>query len=114
MAGIIDSTNYFTCNEKVIIIGLNSLDYTLAYFLKKNIGFGKVKKMNQNNETFLALIIQHEQGILKFIELINEKLRTTTRYNLIINNILKQESFKNFDKEFTMLPKHLTCFFENH
>lgn len=60
LAGFIDSNGDFSystlllSNSPQLIIGFNSSDAYLAYYLRGKIGYGKVKKVKDNN-TFLLI-----------------------------------------------------------
>ena len=96
LAGLIDGDGHFSKIQQLIIV-FNSLDLSLAYFIKQKLGYGKIKKVKDKN-TFL-LVVSSKKGLEKVIRLINEKIRTENKYNQIINNILKHKSFICFKNE---------------
>nr|YP_010556912.1 LAGLIDADG endonuclease [Cordyceps blackwelliae]UYS92294.1 LAGLIDADG endonuclease [Cordyceps blackwelliae] len=84
LAGLIDGAGHFN-NKKELIIIFHSLNLSLAYFVKKRLGFGKVRKIKDKDTCFL--IVTADKGIQKIINLINGKIRTENIYNQIINSI---------------------------
>nr|NP_001343042.1 uncharacterized protein SPBC1348.13 [Schizosaccharomyces pombe]G2TRS8.1 PUTATIVE PSEUDOGENE: RecName: Full=Cox1 intron-like protein SPBC1348.13 [Schizosaccharomyces pombe 972h-]CAO77655.2 similar to fragment of cox1 intron protein [Schizosaccharomyces pombe] len=58
--------------------------------------FGIVRKIKDKNA--ILFIIANSKGIERVITLINNKFRTTSKYNQIINNIFAQPRFKEFSK----------------
>lgn len=91
LAGLIDGDGHFSKIQQ-LVIAFDIKDAFLAYFIKKTLGFGQVKKVKNKNACIF--IISSKKGIEKVINLINNKLRTNNRYNQVIDNIL---SHKNFD-----------------
>lgn len=103
LAGLIEADGHFTSHQQLVIV-FNSLDASLAYYIKKRIGFGSVKKVKDKN-AFL-LVISAKKGLEKVINLINGKLITPgtfpsgeNKYNQIIINILNHSRFADFKKE---------------
>jgi hypothetical protein len=92
LAGLIDGKGHFNNIPQLVII-FNSLDVFLAYYLKKAIGFGNVRKVKDKN--VYLLIITNKEGLLRVINLINGKLRTTNKYDQLINNVLIDKSYSN-------------------
>jgi hypothetical protein len=66
---------------------------SLAYFIKSQIGYGKVKK-NKNKDS-INLIVDNLIGINKIIYLINGKIRSQNILTQIEKNILTNINFKN-------------------
>ena len=97
LAGLIDSNGHFNNKQELIII-FNLLDASLAYFLKKQIGYGKINKNNNN----IHLIINTNKGLERVINLINGKIRT--------NNILKSDYFIKYNN----ITLNLDNNFNNH
>ena len=96
LAGLIDGDGHFSSKQQLIIV-FNILDVSLAYYLKKELGFGIVKKVKDKNA--ILLIIAAKKGIEKVIYLINGKIRTENKYNQIINNILTNFMYKELNKK---------------
>ncbi|OAX30958.1 homing endonuclease [Rhizopogon vinicolor AM-OR11-026] len=76
LAGLIEGDGHFS-------------NASLAYYIKKIIGFGSIKKVKDKN-AFL-FIISSKEGLEKVIKLINGKLITENKYNQIMNNILNHK-----------------------
>ena len=96
LAGLIEGNGNFNSTQQLVIV-FNSLDASLAYYIKNRLGFGSVKKVKDKN-AFL-LVISAKKGIEKVIHLINGKLITDNKYNQIIQNILNHRSYADFKKE---------------
>jgi len=90
LAGLIDGDGHFSKQQQLVIV-FNSLDVSLAYYIKKQIGFGNMRKV-KNKKAFL-LIIGSKKGLEKVINLINGKIRTKNKLDQICNNILKHKHF---------------------
>jgi hypothetical protein len=95
LAGLIDGQGYFTSKQQ-LVIEFHPLDSSLAYYLKKRIGFGSVKIVK--NKKVLILVIGAKEGLKKIINLINGKIRTENKLNQIINNILDQDKYTDFKR----------------
>jgi hypothetical protein len=96
LAGLIDGDGHFSSKQQLVIV-FNSLDVSLAYYIKKRLSFGSVKKVKDKN-AFL-FIIASKKGIEKVINLINGKIRTENKFNQINNNILNHDNFIEFRKK---------------
>jgi hypothetical protein len=94
IAGLIEGSSHIRFGE--INIVLNKRDVSLAYYLKKVIGYGSVRLDTKNNACYYSVF--KKEGRDKILNLINGKLR----------GYEKIEQFKkhNYDKEFniTILP----------
>lgn len=108
LAGLIDADGYFS-NIPQLVLVFSYPDAFLAYYLKKKLGFGNVRKVKDKNA--FILVVSNKEGILKIINLINGKLRTEHRFNQVINNIIMNDKYKNLNINFTM---DLTNNFSNH
>lgn len=95
LAGLIDGNSDF--KEQQLVIEFHSLDAFLAYYIKKRLGFGSVKKVKDKN-TFV-LVIAARKGMKKVINLINGKIRTKNKFFEIINNILNHDNYAKFRKK---------------
>ena len=95
LAGLIDGDGHFSKQQQLVIV-FHSLDVSLAYYIKKRLGFGKVKKVKDKNA--FILVLSSKKGIEKVITLINGKIRTENKYNQIINNILSHNTYIEFKK----------------
>lgn len=108
LAGLIDALGQFT-NKQQLVIEFNSLDASLAYYIKKRVGFGRVKKVKNQ----FILEIDAIKGLEKVINLINGKIRRENKLNQIINNILNQDNYVEFRKKIS-LHCNSTKDFKNH
>lgn len=89
LAGLIDGVGEI--NSSKLIIYLNKNDNSLAYWLKKRIGYGKIKKSLNNKE--LKLIITNIEGLVRVLELINGKLKW--KYDEVNNKMLLNNTLIN-------------------
>ena len=99
LAGLIDGDGHFSSQQQLIIV-FNSSDIHLAYYIKKIIGFGQVKKVKLKNA--YIYIISNKEGIIRILNLINGKLRTLNKFNQVINNILTHPKFSEEAGEFNI------------
>ena len=106
LAGLIDGDGHFSKIRQLIIV-FSSPDAFLAYYLKEKLGYGSVKKVKDKNA--YILVVSKKEGILKVLDLINGKLRTKSKFDQVINNVLSHIVYKDID--FTM---NLSNDFNNH
>uniref|UniRef100_UPI0021FEAE7E hypothetical protein n=1 Tax=Pleurocordyceps sinensis TaxID=99896 RepID=UPI0021FEAE7E len=99
LAGLIDGDGHFN-NQQHLVIVFSSPDVQLAYYIKEVIGFGHIRKVKDKNA--YIYVISNKDGILKTINLINNKLRTTNKYNQIITRILESPKYLNENIVFNM------------
>lgn len=92
LAGLIDGDGHFSKSLQLVVV-FNELDASLAYFIKKKIGFGNIYKVK--NKKAIILVISNRTGLLKVINLINGKIRTENKLNQINNNILTNPYFNS-------------------
>ena len=95
LAGLIDGDGHFSKKQQ-LVIAFNSLDTYLAYYLKKQIGYGSIQKVKDKNA--VLLVVSAVKGIEKVINLINGKLRSQSKLDQIFNNILNHDNFSNISK----------------
>ena len=95
LAGLIDGDGHFSSKQQ-LVIAFNSLDTFLAYYLKKEIGYGSIYKVKGKNA--VILVISDVKGMEKVINLINGKLRTENKLDQITLNILSHIKFKDFSR----------------
>lgn len=95
LAGLIDGDGYFSSKQQLIIV-FNLLDIQLTYFIKKQIGFGSVKKVKNKNA--VLLIVSSTQGLVKVINLINGKLRSQSKLDQINKSILSDKKYAEYSK----------------
>ncbi len=99
LAGLIDGDGHFSEIAQLVIV-FSASDAFLAYYLKKSLGFGNVRKVKNKNA--YLLIIANKEGILKVINLINGKLRTKSKFNQVFNDVLKNKNYSDYDINFTL------------
>lgn len=95
LAGLIDGDGHFSSKQQ-LVIAFNSLDTHLAYYLKKQIGYGSVQKVKNKNA--VLLVVSAIKGIERVINLINGKLRSQSKLDQISNNILNHPNFSDINK----------------
>ena len=90
LAGLIDGAGKFVIKNLNIqlVIRFEYSDASLAYFIKKRLGFGRVIK-NENNRTLIFLIDKVE-GVIKVINFVKDKIRNQEILDQIKNNICLQ------------------------
>jgi len=79
-----------------LVITFNILDISLAYFIKKQIGYGSVYKVKTKNA--VILVIAAKKGLETVINLINGKLRSKNKFIQINKNILNNIKFLDFKR----------------
>lgn len=94
LAGLIDGDGHFSSKQQLVIV-FSGFDASLAYFIKKRLGFGNVRKVQDKNA--YLLIVSNTEGLTKVINLINGKLRTY-KYNQVIYNIFSHYRYDNLKK----------------
>jgi LAGLIDADG endonuclease len=72
LAGLIDGDGHFS-NQQQLIIVFNSSDVSLAYYIKKQLGFGIIRKV-KDKKVFI-LIVGSKKGLERVISLINGKIK---------------------------------------
>jgi len=82
LAGLIESEGSFQGNQ--LIISFHELDAPLAYYIKKQIGYGSVSKI-QGKRAY-KLVISKKAGVLKVIRLIDGKLRGWSKIEQVKRN----------------------------
>lgn len=102
LAGLIDGDGHFSSKQQLVLV-FNSLDASLAYYIKERLGFGSVHKVKDKNA--LILVIAARKGMEKVINLINGKIRTENKFNQITNNILNNENYAEFRKKISWPSK---------
>ena len=115
LAGLIDGDGHFSSKQQLVIV-FHSSDVSLAFYIKKYLGFGSIKRV-KNKNAFL-LVIASKKGLERVINLINGKIRTENKYNQIINNILNNDKFveirKNISFKLNSQDPSGACNFTNH
>jgi hypothetical protein len=100
----------FSSKQQLVIV-FNSLDASLAYYIKKRIGYGSIRKVKDKNA--MELTIAAIKGMEKVINLINGKIRTENKFNQITKNILNNVNYTVFSKNIS-LKLNLDRNLENH
>jgi len=108
IAGLIDGDGHFSSIQQLVIV-FSSPDAFLAYYLKKRLGYGNVKKVKDKNA--YILVVSNKQGMLNILNLVNGKLRSEHRFNQVINNVLKNTTYSSLGLEFTLNSSNN---FDNH
>jgi hypothetical protein len=90
LGGLIDGDGHFSSKQQLVIV-FHILDVSLAYYIKKQLGFGNINKVKKKNA--YLLIISSKEGIIKVINLINGKIRTENKLNQINKNILSNNKY---------------------
>lgn len=101
LAGLIDGDGHFSSKQQLVLV-FNSLDASLAYYIKERLGFGSVHKVKDKNA--IILVIAARKGMEKVINLINGKIRTENKFNQITNNILNNENYAEVRKKIRRAP----------
>ena len=95
LAGLIDGDGHFSSKQQLVIV-FNLLDIQLAYFIKKQLGFGIIRKVKNKNA--VLLIIASNKGLEKVLHLVNGKLRSFSKIDQINKNILSDKKYTKFNK----------------
>lgn len=93
LAGLIDGDGYFHKHKNYLTISYNLKDIIVAEWLKDQIGYGIIKKLN--NKNYISYKISDIEGLLKVLELINGKLKTKIKYDQVNKNLLKKNEELN-------------------
>jgi hypothetical protein len=110
LAGLIDSDGHFSSKQQLVIV-FNSLDVSLAHYVKERIGYGTIRKIKDKNVIILIILVK--KGLEKVINLINGKIRTENKLNQITKNILNHENYTEFSQTIS-LKLNLDRNLENH
>jgi hypothetical protein len=94
LAGLIEGDGYF--GDHKFEIAFNKEDTFLAYFIKKQIGYGSVFKLKNRNS--VRYVLRHSEGLKKVINLVNGKFLTNSK----IDQLLKHKY--NIKFNITILP----------
>lgn len=110
LAGLIDSSGDINKKKQLVIV-FKEIDISLAYYIKKRIGYGSVKKIKDKNS--VLLVISKEKGIKKVIAWINGKLKSRIKYNQIIRNLLNCSNYIDYKRQINF-RKSLSKDLNNH
>jgi len=69
-----------------MVIAFNYLDASLAYYIKRRLNYGSVKKVKNKNA--VVFVIHNREGLDKIINLVNGKLRIQYKIDDIEKQIL--------------------------
>lgn len=94
LAGLIEGDGYF--GDHKFEIAFNKEDTFLAYFIKKQIGYGSVLKLKNRNS--VRYVLRHSEGLKRVINLVNGKFLTNSK----IDQLLKHKY--NIKFNITILP----------
>src|SRR5436190_1132191 len=61
LAGLIDGDGHFSKQQQLVIV-FNSLDVSLAYYIKKQIGFGNMRKVKNKKKIDTLILIKNFLG----------------------------------------------------
>jgi hypothetical protein len=84
LAGLIDGDGSF--GKRSMVIAFNYLDASLAYYIKRRLNYGSVKKVKNKNA--VVFVIPNREGLEKIINLVNGKLRIQYKIDDIEKQIL--------------------------
>lgn len=104
LAGLIEGDGYF--GDHRFEIAFNEVDTFLAYFIKKQIGYGSVLKLKNKNS--VRYVLRHSEGLKRVLYLVNGKFLTNNK----INQLLKHKYDLKFNT--TILPPAKFNLFSNH
>lgn len=110
LAGLIDGDGHFSSKQQLVIV-FNSLDIQSAYYIREQIGHGNVRKVKNKNA--VLIVVASKKGIERIINLINNKIRTTSKFGQINNNILASSQYLEYSKTIT-LSLNTSNNLENH
>jgi hypothetical protein len=110
LAGLIDGSGQFN-DKQELIIDFHALDASLAYFIKKRLGYGSVKKITTRNS--YILVVSSSEGLKKAINLINGKFRSEKILNQINTKILNNNKFTDLKTKIN-LKNNLDTDLKNH
>lgn len=90
LAGLIEGDGWFGLNQLHIIF--SEKDISLAYYIKKRIGYGNVYKIKDKKA--VRYICKNKKGLYTILSLINGKLVSEFKYRQLINH--------NYNKNFNL------------
>jgi hypothetical protein len=82
LAGLIEGNGYF--GDHRFEIAFNEKDAFLAYFIKKQIGYGSVLKLK--NKHSVRYVLRHPEGLKRVLNLVNGKFLTNNKINQLLNH----------------------------
>ena len=104
LAGLIEGDGWF--GKKQLHIIFSESDTSLAYYIKKRIGYGNVYKIK--NKKAVRYICKHSEGLTNIISLINGKFLSKFKYEQLIKH--------NYNEDFNIkiLPPLLELSLDNY
>ena len=104
LAGLIEGDGWF--GKKELQIAFSAGDVSLAYLIKKRIGYGNVYKFKDKKA--FRYICKHQKGLFIILNLINGKLLSYPKHTQLINH--------NYSKDFnyTILPPRNNLTLDNY
>jgi LAGLIDADG endonuclease/LAGLIDADG-like domain len=103
LAGLIDADGHI--NKKELAITFHTNDLSVAYNLKKVIGYGSIRKLK--NTRAYNFEIYSKKGLSQVVELINNKLRLPLRINQFNTHLVPKIGCKATKQD-------LSCLLNNH
>jgi len=94
LAGLIDGDGHFSSAEQLVIV-FHNLDVSLAYYIKKRLGYGSVKPVKNKNA--VIFVISSKKGLEVVFNLITGKLRHINKI-IQVNKILENDKYKEIKK----------------
>jgi hypothetical protein len=82
LAGLIEGDGYF--GEHRFEIAFHENDTFLAYFIKKEIGYGSVLKLK--NKRSVRYVLRHSKGLVKVLNLVNGKFLFKNKINQLFKH----------------------------
>lgn len=104
LAGLIEGDGWFGKQELHIIFAED--DISLAYYIKKRIGYGNVYKIK--NKKAIRYICKHTKGLFIILSLINGKLVSNPKYEQLIKHNY------NIKFNYTILPPSNSITLDNY
>jgi len=94
LAGLIEGDGYF--GDHRFEIAFHKEDTFLAYYIKKQIGYGSVLSLKNKNS--VRYVLRHSEGLKRVLALVNGKFLTNKKINQILTH--------KYDSKFnlTILP----------
>ena len=104
LSGLIEGDGWF--GKKQLHIIFSESDTSLAYYIKKRIGYGNVYKIK--NKKAVRYICKHSEGLTNIISLINGKFLSKFKYEQLIKH--------NYNEDFNIkiLPPLLELSLDNY
>jgi len=90
LAGLIDGNGHFSV-QRQLVISFHSNDMSLAYFVRRTVGFGQVYPVKRKQA--VIYVVSSFSGMARILSLVGNKLRTEHRYSQMKQNILSYPAF---------------------